>query len=289
MMRRFRFLLAALPATLLLSTAAVAQDSATLKRIQERGAIALGHREASVPFAYIDQNQKPVGFSVDICLKIAEAAKAELKLADLPVKYVPVTPQTRFALMANGTIDLECGSTTNTFARQSQAAFTFPTFITGTKIMVRKNSGIKSVDDLGGKTVVALPGTTNEQAIKAYAEQKKMNVRFLNTKDHSEALLAMETDRADAYASDDVLLYGSRSRAKNPDQYEVVGEFITYDPYAIMVPRNDSAFQTLADKAIAKMFGDGSFMTTYKKWFDPINMPLNPLLEAAVKLQKLPD
>jgi glutamate/aspartate transport system substrate-binding protein len=289
MMRRFRFWLAALPAMLLLSTAAVAQDSPTLKRIQERGAIALGHREASVPFAYIDQNQKPVGFSVDICLKIAEAAKAELKLADLPVKYVPVTPQTRFALMANGTIDLECGSTTNTFARQSQAAFTFTTFITGTKILVRKNSGIKSVDDLNGKTVVALPGTTNEQAIKAYAEQKKMNVRFLNAKEHAEALLAMETDRADAYASDDVLLYGSRSRAKNPDQYEVVGDFITYDPYAIMVPRNDSAFQTIADKAIAKMFGDGSFMTTYKKWFDPINMPLNPLLEAAVKLQKLPD
>jgi glutamate/aspartate transport system substrate-binding protein len=288
-MRGFRFLLAALPAMMLLSTAAVAQDSPTLKRIQERGAIALGHREASVPFAYIDQNQKVVGFSVDICLKIADAVKAELKMPNLQVKYVPVTPQTRFALMANGTIDMECGSTTNTFSRQTQAAFTFTTFITGTKIMVRKNSGIKSVDDLNGKTVVALPGTTNEQAIKAYAEQKKMNVRFLNAKEHPEALLAMETDRADAYASDDVLLYGQRSKAKNPSQYEIVGDFITYDPYAIMVPRNDSTFQTIADKAIAKMFADGSFMATYKKAFDPINMPLNPLLEAAVKLQKLPD
>ncbi|HEX9461420.1 MAG TPA: amino acid ABC transporter substrate-binding protein [Alphaproteobacteria bacterium] len=288
-MRALRFGLTFLSAVLLFQASAMAQDSPTLKRIQERGAIALGHREASVPFAYIDQNQKPIGFSMDLCLKIAEAAKAELKKADLPVKYVPVTPQTRFALMANGTIDLECGSTTNTFSRQSQAAFTFTTFITGTKILVRKNSGIKSVDDLGGKTLVVLPGTTNEQALKAYVEQKKMNVRILNVKDHAEALLAMETDRADAYGSDDVLLYGSRSRAKNPGQYEVVGDFITYDPYAIMLPRNDSTFQTLADKAIAKMFADGSFMQIYKTWFDPIDMPLNPLLEAAIKLQKLPD
>src|SRR5258707_4065102 len=189
MMRRFRFWLAALPAILLFSTAAMAQDSPTLKRIQERGAIALGHREASVPFAYIDQNQKPIGFSMDLCLKIAEAAKAELKKADLPVKYVPVTPQTRFALMANGTIDLECGSTTNTFSRQSQAAFTFTTFITGTKILVRKNSGIKSVDDLGGTTLVLLPGTPNEQALKAYIDRRRMNTRVINVREHAEALL----------------------------------------------------------------------------------------------------
>src|SRR5262249_45371249 len=152
--------------------------------------------------------------------------------------------------------------TTNTFARQSQAAFTFTTFVTGTKIMVRKDSGIKSVDDLDRKTLVALPGTTNEQALKAYIEQKKMTTRVINAREHAEALLNMETDRADAYGSDDVLLYGSRSRAKNPDQYVVVGDFLTYDPYAIMLPRNDSAFQTLADKALAKTFRDGYFMQT---------------------------
>jgi glutamate/aspartate transport system substrate-binding protein len=242
-----------------------------------------------VPFSYIDQNQKPIGFSVDLCLKIADAVKEELKKPDIKINYVPVTPQTRFALLANGTVDLECGSTTNTFSRQSQAAFTFTTFITGTKLLVRKNSGIKSVDDLGGKTLVVLPGTTNEQALKAYIEQKRMNTRIINVREHAEALLAMETDRADAYGSDDVLLYGSRARAKNPDQYEVVGEFLTFDPYAIMIPRNDTSFATVADKAIAKMFRDGSFMQSYKKWFDPIGMPLNPLLEAATKLQALPD
>jgi glutamate/aspartate transport system substrate-binding protein len=267
----------------------MAQTSPTLKKIADRGAIVIGHREASVPFSYIDQNQKPIGFSVDLCLKIADGVKEELKKPDIKINYVPVTPQTRFALLANGTVDLECGSTTNTFSRQSQAAFTFTTFITGTKIMVRKNSGIKSVDDLGGKTLVVLPGTANEQALKAYIEQKRMNTRVINVREHAEALLAMETDRADAYGSDDVLLYGSRARAKNPDQYVVVGEFLTFDPYAIMVPRNDSAFATVADKAIAKMFRDGSFMQAYKKWFDPIGMPLNPLLEAAIKLQALPD
>jgi glutamate/aspartate transport system substrate-binding protein len=291
MMRRFCLVL---PAVIGLAggvfvAPSFAQTSPTLKKIADRGAIVIGHREASVPFSYLDQNQKPIGFSVDLCLKIADAVKEELKKPDIKINYVPVTPQTRFALLANGTVDLECGSTTNTFARQSQAAFTFTTFITGTKLLVRKNSGIKSVDDLGGKTLVVLPGTTNEQALKAYIEQKKMNTRIINVREHAEALLAMETDRADAYGSDDVLLYGSRARAKNPDQYEVVGEFLTFDPYAIMIPRNDSSFATVADKAIAKMFRDGAFMQAYKKWFDPIGMPLNPLLEAATKLQALPD
>ena len=290
MMRRFCL---GMPAVIMLAAAfgpaSFAQTSPTLKKIADRGAIVIGHREASVPFSYLDQNQKPIGFSVDLCLKIADAVKEELKKPDIKVNYVPVTPQTRFALLANGTVDLECGSTTNTFSRQSQAAFTFTTFITGTKLLVRKNSGIKSVDDLGGKTLVVLPGTTNEQALKAYIEQKKMNTRIINVREHAEALLAMETDRADAYGSDDVLLYGSRARAKNPDQYVVVGEFLTFDPYAIMIPRNNSGFATVADKAIGKMFRDGSFMQAYKKWFDPIGMPLNPLLEAATKLQALPD
>jgi glutamate/aspartate transport system substrate-binding protein len=290
MMRRFCL---GMPAVIMLAAAfgpaSFAQTSPTLKKIADRGAIVIGHREASVPFSYLDQNQKPIGFSVDLCLKIADAVKEELKKPDIKINYVPVTPQTRFALLANGTVDLECGSTTNTFSRQSQAAFTFTTFITGTKLLVRTNSGIKSVDDLGGKTLVVLPGTTNEQALKAYIEQKKMNTRIINVREHAEALLAMETDRADAYGSDDVLLYGSRARAKNPDQYVVVGEFLTFDPYAIMIPRNDSGFATVADKAIGKMFRDGSFMQAYKKWFDPIGMPLNPLLEAATKLQALPD
>jgi glutamate/aspartate transport system substrate-binding protein len=289
-MRRFCLVLLAVPAVIVVFVqVSFAQMSPTLKKIADRGAIVIGHREAAVPFSYIDQKQKPIGFSVDLCLKIADAVKEELKRPDIRIDYVPVTPQTRFALLANGTVDLECGSTTNTFSRQSQAAFTFTTFITGTKIMVRTNSGIKSVDDLVGKTLVVLPGTTNEQALKAYIDQKRMNTRVINAREHAEALLAMETDRADAYGSDDVLLYGSRARAKNPDQYVVVGEFLTFDPYAIMVPRNDSAFATVANKAIAKTFRDGAFMQAYKKWFDPIGMPLNPLLEAAIKLQALPD
>jgi glutamate/aspartate transport system substrate-binding protein len=288
-MLKFRTVVLAVPAVVMLGAGAVAQVSPTLKKIRDRGAIVIGHREAAVPFSYIDQNQKPIGFTVDLCLKIADAVKDELKKPDIKINYVPVSPQTRFALLANGTIDLECGATTNTFSRQSQAAFAFTTFITGTKLMVRKDSGIKSVDDLGGKSLVVISGSTNEQALKPYIEQRKMNTRVLNAGDHAGALLAMETDRADAYGSDDVLLYGARSRAKNPDQYVVVGEFLTYDPYAIMLPRNDSAFATLADKAIAKTFRDGSFMQTYRKWFDPIGMPLNPLLEAAIKLQALPD
>jgi glutamate/aspartate transport system substrate-binding protein len=171
--------LLAVPVVVMLAGGAFAQASPTLKKIQERGAIVIGYRDASVPFSYIDQNQKPIGFSVDLCLKIADAVKDESKKPDIKINYVPVAPQTRFALLANGTIDLECGSTTNTFSRQSQAAFTFTTFITGTKIMVRKDSGIKSVDDLGGKSLVVVPGSTNEQALKVYIEQRKMNTRFM--------------------------------------------------------------------------------------------------------------
>jgi glutamate/aspartate transport system substrate-binding protein len=185
-MRRF-FLV--LPVVIMLAggafiEASFAQTSPTLKKIADRGAIVIGHREASVPFSYLDQNQKPIGFSIDLCLKIADALKEELKKPEIKINYVPVTPQTRFALLANGTIDLECGSATNTFSRQSQAAFTFTTFITGTKLLVRANSGIKSVDDLGGKALVVLPGTTNEQALKAYVERKRMNARIINVREH---------------------------------------------------------------------------------------------------------
>jgi glutamate/aspartate transport system substrate-binding protein len=285
-----RSVLTAAIAALLVSTTVAAQDlGPTLTKIRTANTFTIGHREASVPFAAINQQQRAEGFSIDLCLQIYESAKQQLNLPNLAVRFVPVTPQTRFALIANGTIDIECGSTTNTIARQGQAAFTATTFITGTKIMVRANSGIKSVDDLGGKTLVVLPGTTNEQALKAYIEQKRMQVRILNVRDHAEALLAMETDRADAYGSDDVLLYGSRRRARNPAQYIVVGDFLTFDPYALAVPRNDSTFLTLANRTLARMFRDGSFKAAYDKWFGPLDMPLNPLLEAAIQLQAIPD
>ncbi|CAN0595877.1 unnamed protein product, partial [Ectocarpus sp. 12 AP-2014] len=177
----------------------------TLAKITESGEIVIGHRESSVPFAYLDENQKPIGYSIDLCMKIVEAVEAEVG-KELTVKYVPVNPKTRIALMANGTIDLECGSTTNNLTRQQQVEYLPVTFITGTKLMVRKDSGIQSVADLGGKAVALAQGTTNERAVLAAVEELGLDVKVLPVRDHAEGMLSLETDRVDVYATDHILL-----------------------------------------------------------------------------------
>ena len=270
-----------------------AGDSPVLKRIEENGVVTIGHRETSIPFSYMDSDGKPVGYSIDICMKIVDAIKEELGKPDLGVKFVPVTGQTRIALMANGTIDLECGSTTNNLTRQKQVSYLPTTFITGTKIAVRKDSGITSVEDLKGKVLGVSAGTTNEKALKAYIAEHNMDVKITEVKDHSQGWLAMETNRIDAYGSDDVLLYGLISKAKAPDEYTVVGNYLSFDPYAIMVPRNDSTFQRLGTAVVAGLMRSGEMAKMYAKCFEPgptnINMPLSDTLKTAFEIQALPE
>lgn len=270
-----------------------AGNSPVLKRIEENGVVTIGHRETSIPFSYMDSEGKPIGYSVDICMHIVDAIKEELGKPDLGVKFVPVTGQTRIALMANGTIDLECGSTTNNLTRQKQVSYLPTTFITGTKIAVRKDSGIKTVDDLKGKVLGVSAGTTNEKALKAYIEKTGLDVKVTEVKDHSQGWLAMETGRIDAYGSDDVLLYGLISKAKSPDDYTVVGNYLSFDPYAIMVPRNDSTFQRLGTAVLAGLMRTGEMEKIYAKWFEPgptnINMPLSATLKTAFEVQALPE
>lgn len=270
-----------------------AGDSPTLKRIEERGVVNIGHRETSIPFSYLGDGGKPVGYSIDICMKIYDEIKKELGKDDLKVNFVPVTSQTRIPLLANGTIDMECGSTTNNLTRQKQVSYLPTTFITGTKIAVRKDSGIKSVDDLKGKVLGMSAGTTNEKALKAYIAEHKMDVKVTEVKDHSQGWLAMETGRIDAYGSDHVLLYGLISKAKSPADYTVVGNFLSFDPYAIMVPRNDSTFQRLGTAVLAGMMGSGEMEALYNKWFAPgptnINMPISDTLKTAFEVQALPN
>ena len=287
-------LLGALFGLATVSTAvADAGDSSVLKRISERKVVNIGHRETSIPFSYMESSGKPVGYSVDICLKIVDAIRQELKSPGIGVKFVPVTGQTRIPLMANGTIDIECGSTTNNLTRQKQVSYLPTTFITGTKIAARKNSGIKNVSDLKGKVLGVSAGTTNEKALKEYIAKNNMNTKVVEVKDHSQGWLALETGRIDAYGSDDVLLYGLISKAKNPGEYNVVGEFLSFDPYAIMVPRNDSTFQRLGTAVLADLMRSGEIDNMYKKWFDPgptgINMPMSSTLKAAFQIQALPD
>ncbi len=281
--------LAATVALALPATSVMAQDqTGTLAKIAESGEIVIGHRESSVPFAYLDENQKPIGYSLDLCHKIVEQVSEELG-KEISIKYVPVNPKTRIALMANGTIDLECGSTTNNLTRQQQVEYLPTTFVTGTKILARKDSGITSLADLEGKAIALAQGTTNERVIVNAVEEGGMDVKILPVRDHAEGLLALETDRVDAYASDHILLHGLISKSKAPDELAVVGEFLSFDPYALMVRRDDSAFELVGKTALAKLFRSGEIDEIYEKWFGPMNVPADPLLQAAYELGALPD
>lgn len=282
-------LLAASIAAVVMTTGALAKDlSGRLATIAERGAIVLGHRESSVPFAYLDENQKPIGYSIDLCMKVVEEIKKTVG-KDLEVKYVPVNPKTRIALMANGTIDLECGSTTNNLTRQEQVEYLPVTFITGTKILARKNSGIQSIDDLNGKSVALAQGTTNERVIKAAIEKRGLEVKILPVRDHAEGMLTLETDRVDAYSTDHILLYGLIAKSRNPADFAVVGDFLSYDPYALMVPRNESAYELVGKRALAEVFRSGEIDAIYEKWFGPLGVEKTDLLDAAFQIQALPN
>jgi len=282
-------LLAAVPAT--------AQDlTGTLKKIKDSGSITIGHRETSIPFSYLDEKQQPIGYSMDICAAVVEEVKKELGLAQLAVKYNPVTPQTRIPLMSNGTIDLECGSTTNTLTRQKQVGFAPVTFITGTKLLVKKSSKIKSYKDLRNKTVVVTQGTTNERIIKALSDKDNLNIKFLNAKDHGESFLTVESGRAVAFSMDDILLYGLIAKAKTPKDYEVVGDYLSYDPYGMMYRKGDEDFGVVIRRAIGRLMASGDINKIYNKWFleklpsgEVMGVPMSPLLKAAIQLQALPE
>lgn len=269
--------------------ASQAQDlTGTLAKINDSGEIVIGHRESSVPFAYLNDAQEPIGYSIDLCMKVVEEVEKTLG-KDIEVRYVPVNPKTRIALIANGTIDLECGSTTNNLTRQQQVEYLPVTFVTGTKIMARKDSGIASVSDLDGKSIALAQGTTNERAIKAAVEAQGLDVKILPVRDHAEGMLSLETDRVDAYATDHILLFGLISKSKTPDAFAVVGDFLSFDPYALMIRRDDSAFELVGKTALANVFRSGEIKEIYAKWFDPLGVPADPLLEAAFALGALPE
>ena len=273
--------LAALPA--------IAQDlTGKLAEIAEDGEIVIGHRESSVPFSYLDENQQPVGYTIDLCMKVVDAISEKIG-REVEVRYVPVNPKTRIALLANGTIDMECGSTTNNLTRQEQVEYLPTTFITGTKILTRNDSGIQSVDDLGGKVIALAQGTTNERAIKAAVEERDLDVEILPVRDHAEGMLALETDRVDAYSTDHILLHGLIDKSRTPEDFAVVGDFLSFDPYAIMVPRNDSAFELVGRAALAEVFRSGEIDEIYAKWFDGMGVERSELLDAAFEIQALPD
>lgn len=270
--------------------AASAQSSdAVLDRIKSRGSITLGYRETSIPFSYLNDDKKPVGYAIDLCMKVVADVRQRLRQPGLKVDFIAVNPQNRIALVANGTVDIECGSTVNTLGRQAQVDFSAPHFISTTRLLVRKNAGIREVEDLNGK-VVALPiNTTPERLVKGLIEAKKLQVRVVPVRDNAEGFLALSTGRADAFSTDDILLYGLRKSAPNPADFEVVGRPLSFDPYGLMIQKNSTVFLSLVNATIARAVRDGELKASYDKWFTPLQVPMSTDLAAAFKLAGLPD
>ena len=266
---------------------ALAQDSPTLKKIKDSGTITIGHRDSSIPFSYYDDKQQVVGYALDICMKVVDAIKAELKMPNLQVKLNPVTSATRIPLIANGTIDLECGSTTNNLDRQKQVGFTNTYFVTANRYVAKKSSNIKSLADLKGKTVVSTAGTTNLKWVTEENQKQNLGMSILTAKDHAEAFLMVETGRAVAFFMDDILLYSLVANSKSPADYAVGSEAYTVEPYGAMMPRDDAAFRKLVDDATAKLYKSGEMAALYDKWFlkpiPPKGIALNVPMSAELK------
>ncbi len=265
------------------ANAAPAPAIDTLKRIRDTGAITLGVRETSVPFSFLDAQKQPQGYSVDLCLRVAEVIKAEMKLPRLEVKFLPVSSANRIPALLEGKIDLECGSTTNTRDRQKQVAFAYTTFVAGIKTLAKKSSNINSIEDLRGKSVVVTVGTTSEKILKAMNDERLLKINVIESKDHGESFKAVEDGRAIAFMMDDVLLYGLISKSKKPDDFAVVGKYLSVEPYAIMMRRDEPQFEKLVNRALIDLFQSGEIRRIYARWFNTkdLTVPLNQYLKEA--------
>lgn len=227
----------------------------------------MGHREASIPFSYYDSNQKVIGFSQDLCMKVIDAVKVAVKKPDLALRMVPVTSQNRITLVQNGTIDIECGVTTNTKARHAQVAFSDTIFLALTKLLVKSDSGIKDFGDLNNTTVVTNAGTTAEAILRRLNVEKNMNMSIISGKDYGDSFLALQTGRAKAFMLDDVLLSGARTLARKPSDWLVTGTPQSLEPYAFMMRKDDSQFKKLVDDTLTGLMTSGEINTIYAKWF----------------------
>jgi glutamate/aspartate transport system substrate-binding protein len=264
-------------------------NSAILKRILERGAIDIGHREASVPFSYINDKQQIEGYSVDLCMKVVDAVKQRLNKPDLKVTFTPINVTNRIPLVANGTIDLECGTTSNFLARQEQVEFSPIYYVTGTQLLVKAASVTREIEDLKGKRIAALQGSSNEAAVRKLNDEKALGIQLVYVKDLPEGALLVENDRVDAFVADGVQIkVYAATKARPAGSLAVVGRLLTYDPYSAMMQRGDQDFALLVRAAFADAFRSGEAEKIYAKWFDPLGLKIDGELLAAFRVQALP-
>jgi glutamate/aspartate transport system substrate-binding protein len=270
--------------------AAAGAQEGTLKKVKDSGSITIGHRDASIPFSYYDDKQQPVGYAMDLCLRIVDAVKSELKMPNLKVNYQLVTSANRIPLMANGTIDLECGSTTNNLERQKTVWFTITHFVTANRWVAKKSAKLDKLADLKGKTIVSTAGTTNIKQMTELNAAQNLGMNIISANGHPESFQMVETGRAAAFAMDDILLYSLVAQARHPGDYHISAEATSVEPYGIMVRKDDTAFKKVVDAAMVNIYKSGEINKIYGKWFQKpippkglnLNIPMSPQFRKVV-------
>ncbi|MDR7305987.1 amino acid ABC transporter substrate-binding protein [Rhodoferax saidenbachensis] len=266
---------------------AVAQAGTVLERVAAGGKLVVAHRESSIPFSYLDTEKRPVGYAVDLCLKLAEAVRKKTGAKGMQVEFVQVSPANRIATIEEGKADLECGSTTNNAERRQKVAFTIPHFITGARMLVRADSKVDRIEDLYGKRLVSTKGTTPLKAVEQANRERLLHLTILEAPDHAKAVEMVESGEADAFVMDDVLLYGLAANRPHPEALKVVGKFLTTEPLAIMLPKNDPEFKKLIDEEMRRLIVSKEIQPIYDRWFlkaippneKPLNLPVSYLLK----------
>jgi glutamate/aspartate transport system substrate-binding protein len=269
-------------------------SSAALKRIQSTGVVRIGYRENSPPFAFLDAKGKPIGYSLDLCAVVVDEIAREVD-REVTVEYKPVTPENRFEMVTSDSIDIECGSSTNTAERRKTVAFSPTMFVTGTKLMVRRGSRIRTLRDLDGKTVVLTRGTVQETTVPKIAARQKVAPKFVYGADHNESFKMLADGKADAFANDDVQLYGMLAQTRSASDYRVVGDFLTYADYALTLRKDDPEFADVVGNAFRGLSGSREIVAIYERWFlkplpsgARLNLPMSPHLEELFQVQDLP-
>lgn len=273
-----------------LATGAMAQESPTLRKISETGVVSLGFRDNSLPFSYLDKQQRPIGYSIDLCLRVVDAIKTRLKLPGLEVMFRPVNPANRISFVVNDIVDLECGSTTNTIERQKEVAFSLTTFVAGSSLVSKKADPVQTLKDLHGRTVVSTAGTTCIKTLAELNQAQRLDMRIISGMDHEESFRLLEFDRAAAFAMDDVLVHGLVARARNPADFVIHNTDLSLEPYGLVLRKNDPEFKKVVDEALVQLFKSGEIQQIYRKWFlSPIppnkimlQMPMNRALRKAI-------
>ena len=288
---------ASLIGPLLLICSADAQElTGTLKKIKDSKTITLGYRASSIPFSYLNRPGDPIGYSIDLCAAVADETAKELQGVEVAVKYKKVTAETRISAVLSGEIDLECGSTTANSQRKKEVSFSPIFFIAGTKLLLPRSSRISSYRDLLDKTVVVTAGTTNEAAVRAISDKQKLAINIIIGSDHAESFAMLKEGKADAFATDDVLLYGLVATTKSGDQYHVVGEYLSYDPYGLMYRKDDPDFAAVVDRTFSRLAQSRELVQLYNKWFqqrlptgERLDLPMSPQLEEIFRVQGVPE